>query len=112
MVHISDDGQTCVFTIRDNRIGIDPEFSDSVFQMFKRLHSRQAYPGEGLGLATCERIVTGLGGAIVSGGRSIALPCKDGFVTARRRDRAMTGLNGTDLNGARSVGILINQEPG
>lgn len=66
MVHISaqDDGKDCVFAVRDNGIGIDPEFGDQVFRVFKRLNSRQAYPGQGLGLATCERIVTGLGGRI------------------------------------------------
>jgi PAS domain S-box-containing protein len=46
-----------VFSVVDNGIGIDKKFADSIFGLFKRLHSRAEYPGSGIGLAICQRIV-------------------------------------------------------
>jgi light-regulated signal transduction histidine kinase (bacteriophytochrome) len=43
--------------ISDNGIGIPEEFSEQVFIIFKRLHTRKEYPGTGIGLAVCRRIV-------------------------------------------------------
>lgn len=45
------------FTISDNGIGIEPEYREQVFEMFKRLHTRDTYQGTGIGLAICRRIV-------------------------------------------------------
>jgi chemotaxis family two-component system sensor kinase Cph1 len=43
--------------VRDDGIGIDPAHRDRIFRMFGRLHSRADYPGTGMGLAICDRIV-------------------------------------------------------
>jgi signal transduction histidine kinase len=58
------DGSAVVFQVRDNGVGIDPEQTERVFQPFTRLHPREAYPGSGVGLAICRRLVERCGGRI------------------------------------------------
>ncbi|MGQ0619694.1 MAG: PAS domain-containing sensor histidine kinase [Panacagrimonas sp.] len=50
-------GSEWVISVRDNGIGIDPDRAQDVFQIFRRLHSQEQYPGTGIGLAVCKRIV-------------------------------------------------------
>ncbi len=53
-----------VFAVRDNGIGIEPEYHAKIFEIFKRLHADQAYSGSGIGLASVRKAVTYLGDSV------------------------------------------------
>jgi len=65
-VHVSarQDGNLWIFSVTDNGIGIPEPYLESVFTLFQKLHGNSAFPGSGIGLATCKKIVESLGGKI------------------------------------------------
>lgn len=65
-IHISSqmrDGW-CIFSVADNGLGIEQRYAHQIFGLFKRLHAREEYPGNGIGLAICQRLVEQHGGSI------------------------------------------------
>lgn len=65
-IHLSarQEAREWVIAIRDNGIGFDAQYAENIFKVFKRLHAKEKYPGTGIGLAICQKIVERHGGRI------------------------------------------------
>jgi signal transduction histidine kinase len=88
-VSVNTFGNHCVVVIRDNGIGFDEKYLTRIFNIFQRLHGRSEYPGSGVGLAVCRRIVDRHNGQITA--KSMVGQGASFLVTLPVRQKAFLG---------------------
>jgi light-regulated signal transduction histidine kinase (bacteriophytochrome) len=63
-VSAEDAGRNWLFSVKDNGLGFDMKYGERIFVIFQRLHTKEMYPGSGIGLAVCKKIIERHGGSI------------------------------------------------
>ncbi|WP_440134971.1 sensor histidine kinase [Chitinophaga sancti] len=69
IIRSTSDDNKHIITVQDNGIGFEPQNCEKIFELFERLHGRESYPGTGIGLALCQRIVQNHQGTISASGQ-------------------------------------------
>lgn len=118
-VSVTQDADMWAFAVTDNGIGIAPEYADRVFVIFQRLHAKDTYPGTGIGLAMCKKIVEFHGGEIeVDPGHSpgtritFTLPVADGPDDGTAADGDTDEDTEADTDGDTGTGTGVGDDTG
>lgn len=99
-----EDADCWTYWVEDNGLGIEPQYREKVFAIFQRLHPPRTYPGTGIGLAICRRIVEMHGGRIWIEDGAGGTGCRFVFTLSKRAPNAKGGSHESEVQGADGRG--------